>query len=170
MHPGGPRHDVNAVTSVSVGDSQPEKKKMRSFQQILAEEKEKRNILEIKLRRMNVTSEDETQTKAKHLSFEEVSVLIFDVLKIDSEHCLSVALVTSRYDTKEVKLKTEVNGSIYLTSKPIMFKDHEITVSRQTTNVTKVTFKNVPLNIPDEEIINLCECFGKPIDNVVSYD
>ena len=34
----------------------------------------------------------------------------------------------------------------------------------------RVTFKNVPFNIPDEEIVNLCECYGEPIDNAVHYD
>ena len=33
-----------------------------------------------------------------------------------------------------------------------------------------VTFKNVPLNVPDEEILNLCAAYGKPADNIVHYD
>ena len=37
-------------------------------------------------------------------------------------------------------------------------------------SITRVTFKNVPFNIPDEEIINLCECYGEPINNVVEYE
>ena len=60
--------DVNAATSAKVGGSHCEKKKMRSFQQILTEEKERRNILEIKMRRLNVTKEDGSQTKANYLS------------------------------------------------------------------------------------------------------
>ena len=162
--------DVNAATSAKVGGSHCEKKKMRSFQQILTEEKERRNILEIKMRRLNVTKEDGSQTKANYLSIEDVIVLIFEILKINPDDCHGVALVTSKYDTKEIKLKPEVDPSIYLTSAPIQFKDHEVTVSKQTTNVTKVTFKNVPFNIPDEEIINLCESYGNPINNIVSYD
>ena len=63
-----------------------------------------------------------------------------------------------------------MDPSIYLTSSPIQFKDHEVTVSKQTSNITRVTFKNVPLNIPDEEIINLCKSYGKPINNLVKYD
>ena len=104
----------NTVTSAKVEDSQPEKKIMRTFQQILAEEKGNRNILEIKLKKLNVTNEDGTQGKAKYLSIDEVSVLIFDVLKINPDDCQGVALYTSRYDTKEVKLKPEADPSIYL--------------------------------------------------------
>ena len=94
--------------------------------------------------------------------------MIFDILKINPDDCQGVALVTSRYDTKEIKLKQEVDPTIYLTSAQIQFKDHDVTVSKQTTNITKVTFKNVPFNIPDEEIINLCSCYGEPVNNNVT--
>ena len=50
------------------------------------------------------------------------------------------------------------------------FRGHEITARRQRNNVTKVTFKNVPLNIPDEEILHLCETYGKPVDFQVQYE
>jgi hypothetical protein len=45
-----------------------------------------------------------------------------------------------------------------------------IVTRKQLSNVTKVTFKNVPLNIPDEEIVNLCETYGKPVDYIVHYE
>ena len=48
--------------------------------------------------------------------------------------------------------------------------DHEVTVKKQLSNVTKVLFKNVPLNVPDEEILNLCFCYGTVIDNTVRYE
>ena len=50
------------------------------------------------------------------------------------------------------------------------FMGHEITTRRQRNNVTKVTFRNVPLNIPDEEILHLCETYGKPVDFIVHYE
>ena len=34
-------------------------------------------------------------------------------------------------------------------------------------NVTKITFKNVPMSVPDEEIIHLCKTYSTPIDNIV---
>ena len=45
-----------------------------------------------------------------------------------------------------------------------------ITISQQRTDVTKETFKNVPWDIPDEEIINLCEVYGIPINNRVQHE
>ena len=37
-------------------------------------------------------------------------------------------------------------------------------------NITRVTFKNVPLNVPDEEIIHLCMSYGSPVENKVQYE
>ena len=68
-----------AVTSKSVGDSQSAPKQMRTFAQILADEKEKRNILEIKLIKI-LYEEDGKQTKPEHLSLEKIGELMFDVI------------------------------------------------------------------------------------------
>ena len=57
-----------------------------------------------------------------------------------------------------------------MTPQPINFKDHLISVTKQLANVTRVTFKNVPLNVPDEEIIHLCKVYGNPIDSKVTYE
>ena len=37
-------------------------------------------------------------------------------------------------------------------------------------NATKVSFRNVPFSVPDEEIIELCKCYGSPINNKVHYE
>ena len=155
-----------AVTSRE-GDSQGVMKQMRSFAQILADEEEKRNILEIKL--IKKISGDGTTTKPESLSLEKVGELMFDVIKIKAEDCIRVALVTNRYDTKEVMLKPGVDPTPYLTKEPLTFHGHEVTVKRQTNKTVQVTFKDVPLCVPDEEIINLCNCYGEPINNEVKY-
>ena len=72
---------------------------------------------------------------------------------------MTVLLVTNRYDTKEVRLKYDVDPTPYLTTEPIIFCGHEVTVRRQTSKTVLVMFKDVPLSIPDEEIINLCKCY-----------
>ena len=75
------------------------------------------------------------------------------------------------YDTKEVKLKPGVDPTQYCTKdSPLYFKDHQVEVRPHSASSTRVTFKNVPFNIPDEEIINLCKCYGEPVDNLVQYD
>ena len=70
--PGEPPPDqvhagTNAVTSKE-GGSQVGPKKMRSFAEILADEKENRNILEIKLTKIH----DDEQEKVENLSLERI--------------------------------------------------------------------------------------------------
>ena len=163
---------ASTVTSSGMGgsDARPGESKMRTFEQIIAEEKDNRNILEVKITRLQI-EEDGVQKPAKPLSLDDVSVLIFDVIGVKPQDCLGVALYTSRFDTKEIKMKPGVDPSPYLTrDKPISFKNHEIVVTSQTANVTQITFKNVPFNIPDEEILNLCSCYGEVVDHKVTYE
>ena len=142
-HPSSPTPDTN-------------QKSHRSFQQILQDEQTNRNILEVKLRKIS-KQVDGVLVKPQNLTLEQVGELIFDIIKIDPADCSGIALTTHRYDTKEIKLKTQVDASKYITSRPLEFQDHEIIVRKQTSASTRVVFKNVPFSIPNEEIINLCE-------------
>ena len=117
---------------------------------------------------MQEIDSDGNVSKHRNITFDELGALIFDVLKIPAADCLRFNYITARYDTKEVMLKPGVDISPYLGSHEYL--GHIITTTRQRNNVTKVVFKNVPLNIPDEEIINLCEVYGKPVDYVVHYE
>ena len=158
---------THAATS-SEGGSQGATKQMRTFAQILADEKENRNILEIKLTK-KLIGVDGTQIKPEHLSLERIGELMFDVIKLKASDCQRVAIVTNRYDTKEVMLKHGVDPTPYLTTEPFIFYDHEVIVRRQSSKSIQVSFKDVPLCIPDEEIINLCKCHGEPANNEVRY-
>ena len=102
-------------------------------------------------------------TKHRNLTYDEIAT--FDNLKTA---CLRFNYTTGRYDTREVMFKPEVDISPYLSC--FEFMEHEVTTRRQRSNVTKVVFKNVPLNIPDEEIVHLCETYGKPTDYTVHYE
>ena len=74
---------------------------------------------------------------------------------------------TGRYNTREVKLKPNVDPGPFLTlDSPITYKNHDVTVRKQLSNVTRVSFKNVPFNIPDEEILHLCDRYGRPMSDV----
>ena len=106
--------------------------------------------------------------KHRNLTFDEISEFLFDILKISPSDCLRFNYVTGRYDTKEVMFKPGVDISPYIGF--FEFMEHEITTRKQRSNVTKVTFKNVPLNVPDDEIIHLCGTYGKPLDYIVHYE
>ena len=142
---------------------------MRSFAQILEEEKKNRNILEIHLAKIT-TEEDPTGKSKKSLNFDDLGELIFDVLKIKIEECLTFDYNTGRYDSKQIMFKPGVCLDPYIHISPLIFKGHEITTKKQLSNITRVTFKNVPLNVPNEDIINLCLIYGKPVDNHVYYE
>ena len=158
-------HPGHLAATSSVGGSLGGPKQMRTFAQILADERETRNILEIKLTKI-CTGDG---VKPENLSLEKIGELMFDVLKLKTDDCDRVALVTNRYDTKEVKLKPGVDPTPYLITDPITFYDHQVIVRVQSSKSVQVTFKDVPLCIPDEEIINLCKCYGEPVNNEVSY-
>ena len=104
--------------------------------------------------------------RAKQLTFEDLGEFLFDILEIKPEECISFNFTSGRYDLREIKFKPGIDTSPYLRLTPIAFKDYDITVRKQRQNIVRVTFKNVPLNVPDEEILNLCNSYGKPASQV----
>ena len=142
--------------------------KQRTFAEIIADQKQNRNILEITFTKIPQVDSTGNVTKHRNLNFDEIGSFLFDTLKLSPSECLRFNYATGRFDTKEVMFKPDIDISKYLGT--FEFMEHEVTTKRQLSNVTKITFKNVPLNIPDEEIVNLCETYGKPIDYVVHYE
>ena len=143
-------------------------RKQRSFAEIMSDQMKNRNILELIMAKIEKTDSEGKVYKHKNLTFDEIGAFLFDILKISPSDCLRFNYTTGRYDTREIMFKPGVDLSSYIGS--YIFLDHEIVTRKQRSNVTKITFKNVPLNIPDEEIIHLCECYGKPVDYIVHYE
>ena len=141
---------------------------MRTFSQIMEQEQANRNILDINIYKIKTNEEK----PPKNLSFDDLGDLIFDVLKISPNDCLSFDFTTGRYDTRQLKLKPQINTSEFITpiDQLIIFKDHEVHVRQQRKNVTRVQFRNVPLNVPNEEILNLCFCYGTVVNNFVQSE
>ena len=140
----------------------------RTFQQIIEDEKKKRNILEIKLQKLKLITDSEgDENYTRSLTYDDLGELIFDVIKINPDDCIAFDFNTGRYDIKQIQLKPSVWADKFVTGSPIEFKDHLVSVSKQLTNTTRVTFKNVPLTVPDEEILHLCRSYGTPRDNIV---
>ena len=78
---------------------------------------------------------------------------------------IGIDYTTSWYGHREVELRSGIDLSPYLTgNNPIEYMKHKIIVKTQEKNSsTKILFRNVPLNVPDEEIINLCMSYGDPV-------
>ena len=151
---------ADAVKSGSRGPAN-----MRSFAEIMEQEKRNRNILEIKT--VKTRSEE---APPPDLKAEDIGELLFDILHVNPADCLAYDYNTGRYDTKQIKLKPGIPVTNILAKSPLNFKGHTVTVTQQRLNITRVTFKNVPLNVPDEEIIHLCMAYGKPVENMVRYE
>ena len=139
----------------------------RTFEQIIEQEKKNRNIIEIHLTK---DPEKIQQNPQRPLTFDELGELIFDVIKINPEDCITFDYNTGRFDTKHIQLKPSIQADQFVTTNPIQFKGHLVSVCKQLNNITRVTFKNVPLNVPNEEILQLCNSYGKPLDNKVYFE
>ena len=143
----------------------------RNFAKIFEDEKCQRNIIELQISKLiNHEDENEVMTKPKPITYEDLGEFLFDTLKINPEDCIAFNFSSGRYDLREVKFKPGIHTSPYMRVEPVPFKNHAISVRKQKQNVVRVTFKNVPLNVPDEEILNLCNAYGKPMDYIVHYE
>ena len=160
---GGENVSSEKTTTPAMGGGS---KRMRTFAEILHEEQNNRNILEVKISRAS----NRDGLMIKPLNEEDISEFLFNIVGLKAEDCVGIALRTHRHNTKEIKLKKNVDPSAHIRLNAVEFKDHFITIQKQTNNVTRVTFKNVPMNIPDEEIIHHCKVYGEPVNNEVHYE
>ena len=137
----------------------------RSWQQIFNDAKQKRNILEIHIEKNNTPTETREQPSQRYLTTDQLSDFIFKELKIRENDCIGLDYF---YGHKEVELKEGVDPTPFLHADiPVSFQGFNLLVKKQETNfATKILFKNVPLNVPDEELINLSLCYGQPVGAV----
>lgn len=54
------------------------------------------------------------------------------------------------------------------TSTPKLFRQHKVRVTVISNMATKVTFKGVPISVPNEELLHLCKHYGKLVDSKVN--
>ena len=140
----------------------------RTWKQII-EDAKKQNILQIRMLKTSKTVNGET-IKPRNLRHDDIATFIFDYLGIKPEECIGFDYNTGRYDTREIQLKSDIDTTRFLRVEPIVFMEHNITVASLNTRSTKVTFRNVPLNVPDEELLHLAYHYGKPVDNMVTRE
>ena len=141
----------------------------RSWLQILSDARDKRNILELHLTKIPQKDANNQPYQPKHLTHDDLSDFLFKDLKIKHSDLLSIDYTTSSYGHREVELLPGVDITPFLTGNNSReFRFHRIQVKAQSKNTsTKILFRNVPLNVPDEELVNLCMCYGEPVGWVV---
>ena len=146
---------------------------LKKFAEIVAQQKEQRNVLEVKIKKIQASSQttpSEAPSNPRNLTMDDISELTFDILGIKFEECVGIDFWTGRYDSREIILKPGVDTTKYITTEPIIFKEHEVHVKKMLVGMTKVTFKNVPMYVPDEEILHLCGVYGTVQDNKVHWE
>ena len=141
---------------------------MRPYSQILADASSSENspkiTLQFKISKTEKLAANGETVKPKSLTNDQFGDFIFDSLGIKQEDCLEIDL-SGRWDTKELVLRPNTDVAHILTAaQPFIFLDHEITVTNLIKNITRITFKNVPLSVPDEEIIQICKAYSEPVD------
>ena len=143
----------------------------RNYAQIIADARDTTSnptLIQFKLTKICIGGDD--NNKPQNLTFSQFGEFLFDQLKINPDSCLGIDLSTGRYDTRELMLRNGTDTSTIVTMTPHIFKGHEIVATCLTTTVTKVTFKHVPLYVPDEELLHLCCHYGELVDGKVHHD
>ena len=137
----------------------------RSWQQIISDARDKRNILELHLTKITQKDSNNQPFQPKHLTHDDLSDFLFKDLKIKISDLLSIDYTGSSYGHREVELKPNVDLTPFLTGHmPREYMLHKIWVQKQEKKAsTKLLFRNILLNVPDEEIINICMSYGEPV-------
>ena len=140
---------------------------MQAYRKIVNEANLPSSNILIQFKLKKIVSAD-ALVKPSNISDAQFGEFVFDILKIDPTSCLGIDLSTGRYDTKELLVKADTDlNHVFTTNGPHVFKDHEITAMLISTSYTKVTFRQVPLSVPDEEILHLCQQYGVVRDEKV---
>ena len=129
---------------------------LKPYHQIKAESNSTKTNTLLQLKLYKVTNPLHPDTKPINLTPSQIGEMIFDTLKIPPASCLELDLTTGRYDTRELLVKAGTDLTEVLTpSTPFLFREHNIFVSVISNQATCVTFRGVPMGVPDEEIVHL---------------
>ena len=83
QHNGHPKETLSTTSAWASGGNGGSEVRMRSFAEIISEEKQQRNILEIHLVKKTVTDNIEGESqRARALTFDDLGELIFDSLSL----------------------------------------------------------------------------------------
>ena len=129
---------------------------VKIYQEIMNQHKKDRKMMELKFSKLN----NDTNKERKNVDMAVVSEYVFNQLKIRPEDILEVDLNTGKHDTKHILLRPSADIDKYIVGFPDTYAEYAVSVSKMTQNEQKVTFRNVPLYIPDQEILNLCSVYG----------
>ena len=121
--------------------------------------KDKRHLLILKTSKLSTDS----GPKKKLLEQTDWAELIFDLCGIKPDDVVGIDFQAGGYNAAEIQLSEEADPSQYVgISKEIKGLTFDISKSQE--NSTKVTFKNVPLSVPDQELLHLVKAYGGKLE------
>ena len=135
------------------------KETFKQFAEIVERSRKERNKIEIRFTKIKDLQTSEKPSR--YIDMETISDYIFTELGINPDDVLEIDLNTGRYDCKQILLKPNIDTSRLTSEFPDTFNGYSINVTKLTETTTRIKFNNVPLEVPDEEILNLCSCYGK---------
>ena len=89
---------------------------MRTFAEIMADQKMNRNILEVILKKKRTPDNAGNVLTPKNLNYDDMGTFLFEILKIKADDCMRFNYSLARWDTREVMFKPGVDISPYLGS------------------------------------------------------
>ena len=139
----------------------------RPYKQIIKEANSpKANVL-LQITMNKIFDRNFPESKPLNLTDLQMSELISDVFKIPLTDCCELDSQTGRYEKRELLVSPNADLTNAVITDPIIFRKHEIKVTIISNGSTKVTFKGVPITVPNEELIHLCSHYGKT-DGIVT--
>ena len=105
------------------------------------------------------SSTDKAETQRASLSKNEWTEMVFDHVLVDPEKVTGMDFFNSARGSIEFQMKENVNVQKLIDSST-KFKGYEIQFSKTLTDETKVVFFNVPMQIPNEEILHLIDSYS----------
>ena len=152
------------TAQVVAGQAPPQPTQMKPYAQIIQEAKRIRNILEVKIIKTSTPDPDVTSKRDNQLSFDATADFLFSTLNIDPASCLAFNHSLGNSNTKELSFKPGVSIDSYVGTYNINQgqSTFSITTRKQQSSTVRLTFRNCPLNIPDQELLHIATTFCSP--------
>ena len=180
--PLGPPGPTNKTTTLRRGYSDAAQGLQQRQEPETGESSERRSYAEIidhltrtnapillQLSLQKIIDRTKPDNKPKNLSELQLSKLITDHLMIPLTNIIELDNQTGRYDTRELSVYHDTNlDNAKTTDPPLQYMNHTIRVTTISSTATRVMFKGVPISVPNEELLWLCEHYGELTDGKVS--
>ena len=146
---GPPRSYAQAASSASNADKQ-------AYQAIAKNAGSQRNTLILSTPK---PSDPAIRAGRQLLSHDQWSKLIFGTFKLPLTEVEGIDFHAGGINAVELKFKEKFDTS-HLINSTANYEGRSFTLSKQEMGSTKVTFKNVPFSVPDEELLHLVKSYG----------